>query len=183
MGNEARKKNEETSTSKTAKEGKTYWNPTERKDPKTITADKSNNTTGRNKSKYFDERRKTQTVPRQSQTVLTKKRTFQNNERKFYQLVSGEYSRTNQQPGSKETKQFKSKIWKREEHNRNAKWINNAINQLERSEECRVVNTHLDSLWEILNKILTWKMPSDSGILSFWLKIHVYPWQIGPTIE
>ena len=52
MGNEARRTNKETATiGKTTKEGKTYGNWAETKDPKNTTAVKSNYTTGRNKSK------------------------------------------------------------------------------------------------------------------------------------
>ena len=49
-------------------------------------------------------------------------RTFQNKEKKFYQQVRGECTNTYQQPDDKETKQFRSKIWERREHNRKAEW-------------------------------------------------------------
>ena len=45
-------------TSETSEESETYRNPTERKDVKKTTTDKSENTTGRNKSKK-EERLKT----------------------------------------------------------------------------------------------------------------------------
>ena len=48
-------------------------------------------------------------------------RIFQNNERKFYQQVRGECTKTYQQPDDKEIKQFWGQIWKLREHNRNAK--------------------------------------------------------------
>ena len=38
-------------------------------------------------------------------------RTFQNNKRKFYQQVGGEWVKTYQQPNAKEAKRFWSKIW------------------------------------------------------------------------
>ena len=38
-------------------------------------------------------------------------RTFQNNERKFYQQMGGDGSKIYQQPDAKETEQFWFKIW------------------------------------------------------------------------
>ena len=38
-------------------------------------------------------------------------RTFQNNERKFYQQLEGDDSKTYQQPDAKETQRFWTKIW------------------------------------------------------------------------
>ena len=56
--------NKETATtSETTKKDKTYKNPTKRKDPKMTIADMFDNTTRKNKSKDFGERRKTQKVP------------------------------------------------------------------------------------------------------------------------
>ena len=65
MVNEARRTKKGTETkSETTKEGETYRNPSERKDLK--------KTTGRNKSKDICERRKTQKVPGQGETIQTK---------------------------------------------------------------------------------------------------------------
>ena len=50
-------------------------------------------------------------------------RTFQNNERKFYQQL-GEDNKTYQQPNAKETEQFWTKIWQPKQHNEKAEWIN-----------------------------------------------------------
>ena len=73
MGNEAIRTNKETvTTSETTRKGETYRNPTVRKGPKKITADKSDNTTGRNKSKDIGERRKTPKVSGQDQTIQNK---------------------------------------------------------------------------------------------------------------
>ena len=60
---------------------------------------------------------------------------FQNNKRKFYQQVGGEYMRTNQQLDAKERKQFWSQVREQKEHNRKAEWINNMKNKLQRLEE------------------------------------------------
>ena len=47
-----------------------------------------------------------------------KNRTFQNDERKFYQQVSGECMRTNQKLDAKEAKLFWNIIGEHNEHNR-----------------------------------------------------------------
>ena len=52
-------------------------------------------------------------------------RTFQNNERKFYQQLGGEDTKTYQQPDAKETQRFWTKIWQTKKHNQKAEWINN----------------------------------------------------------
>ena len=46
-----------------------------------------------------------------------------NNERPFYKQVGGECTRMNQQPDAIESKQFLSKIWERNQHNRKSEWI------------------------------------------------------------
>ena len=48
-------------------------------------------------------------------------RTFQINERKFYQLVGGDSTNTSQQPDARETEQFWSKIWQLREHNKKSR--------------------------------------------------------------
>ena len=45
-------------------------------------------------------------------------RTFQNNERKFYQQVD---TKTYQQPNARETERFQSKIWQPREHNKKSR--------------------------------------------------------------
>ena len=72
--------------------------------------------------------------------------TFQNNEKKFYLQVRVECTKTYQQLGDKETKQFWSKICKRREHNRKAEWISNMEKELEGPKEGPKVKIHLDSL-------------------------------------
>ena len=49
-------------------------------------------------------------------------RVFQDNERKFYQQVGGNDTKTYQQPDARETEQFWSKIWQPREHNKKAEW-------------------------------------------------------------
>ena len=73
MGTESFMINKESATTgETTKEGKTYRNPTERKDSKKITAEKSDYTTERDKSKDIGKRRKTQKIPGKDQTIQIK---------------------------------------------------------------------------------------------------------------
>ena len=46
--------------------------------------------------------------------------TFQNNERKFYQQLSGDDTNTYQQPDVRETERFRTKIWQPKKHNERA---------------------------------------------------------------
>ena len=62
-------------------------------------------------------------------------RTFQNNERKFYQQLGGYYSKTYQEPDAKETQQFWTKICQPKKHKEKAEWINNITRELEELEE------------------------------------------------
>ena len=67
---EAKRINKETSTTnETLLESELYRNPTQRKDPKNTTADKSDNTAERNKSKDIGKKEGTQKVPAQCQTI------------------------------------------------------------------------------------------------------------------
>ena len=58
-------------------------------------------------------------------------RTFQNNERKFYQQLGGDNNKTHQQPNAKETERFWTKIWQPKQHNVKAEWINHITKELE----------------------------------------------------
>ena len=62
-------------------------------------------------------------------------RTFQNNERKFYQQLGGSDTKTYQQPDAKETERFWTKIWKPKKHNENAEWINNITRELRETKQ------------------------------------------------
>ena len=53
--------------------------------------------------------------------------------------------KTNKQPFAKETKLLWSKIWKKREHNRMAKWISNTKKELQGLEIGREANVHMDS--------------------------------------
>ena len=103
---------------------------------------KTNNSYRGNKSERSGERRKTKKIPRQDQTMQIKE-TFQNNERKICQLVRRECMKTFQQPG---VKQF----WR--EHKKNAEWINNLENELQRFGEGLTEKIHPNLLRATLKK-------------------------------
>ena len=79
-------------------------------------------------------------------------RTFQTNEKKFYQQIGGECTKTYQQSHAREAKLFLSKIWERGDNNRKAEWINNVEKQLQGHEEKPKAKTHIDSLRATLKK-------------------------------
>ena len=97
-------------------------------------------------------------------------RTFQNNERKFYQQVGGSDLKTYQQSNIKETERFWTKIWQPKKHNENAEWINNITRELEGLEEGSKMEIHIDLLKTTLKIISNWKAPGHDGIHCFWLK-------------
>ena len=80
-------------------------------------------------------------------------RTFQNNERKFYQQLGGHDTKTYQPPDVKETEQFWTKIWQLKKHNEKAEWINNMTRDLEGLEEGPKAEIHI----ELLKKKKHWK--------------------------
>ena len=97
-------------------------------------------------------------------------RTFQNNERKFYQQLEGSDTKTYQQPDIKETERFWTKIWQPKKHNENAEWINNITRDLDGLEEGPEMEIHVDLLRTTLKRISNWKAPGHDGIHGFWSK-------------
>ena len=90
-------------------------------------------------------------------------RTFQNNERKFYQKIGGECKRIYKQPDVKEAKQFWSKIWEWKEHNRMAKWINNMEKKVTRLWRRPSGNNTSGIAQSNNKKIPNWKHQAKSG--------------------
>ena len=86
-------------------------------------------------------------------------RTFQNNERKFYQQLGGDDNKTHQQPNAKETERFWTKIWQPKQHNEKAEWINHITRELEQLEEGPKAEIHTDLLRTTLKKVSNWKTP------------------------
>ena len=86
-------------------------------------------------------------------------RTFQNNERKFYQQLGGSDKKTYQQPDAKETERFWTKIWQPKKHNENDEWINNITRELDGHEEGPKTEILIDLLKTRLKRISNWKTP------------------------
>ena len=84
-------------------------------------------------------------------------RTFQNNERKFYQQLGGHDTKTYQQRDPKETEHFWTKIWQPKKHNEKAEWINNMTTELEGLKEGPKGEIHIELLKKTLKKISNWK--------------------------
>ena len=98
-------------------------------------------------------------------------RTFQNNERKFYQQLVGVHDiKTYQQPDARETERFWTKIWQPKKHNEKAEWINDKTSELEGLEEGPKAEIHIKLLKKTLKKISNWKTPGHDGIHGFWFK-------------
>ena len=79
-------------------------------------------------------------------------RTFQNNERKFYQQLGGSDKKTYQQPDIKETERFWTKIWQPKKHNENTEWINNITKEREGLEGPKM-EIHVDLLKTTIKRI------------------------------
>ena len=84
-------------------------------------------------------------------------RTFQNNERKFYQQLGGDDTKTYQQPDAIETEQFWMKIWQPKKHNEKAEWINDMTRELEGLEEGLKAEIHIELLKRTLKSYPTGK--------------------------
>ena len=67
--------------------------------------------------------------------------------------VSGECTRTNRRPDSKETRQFWSKIWTRKYHYRTSEWINDMKKELKELEDNFEANILMESPRATLKKI------------------------------
>ena len=87
---------------------------------------------------------------------FTQNRTFQNNDRKFYQQAVGEWAKTYKQPNVKEAR-FWSKTWEWKDHNKKAEWMNSMETELWTLEEGPLVNIHSDALKWTLKKYQTGK--------------------------
>ena len=109
------------------------------------TGNMGKNTTWGNKPDSTAQRKKIKEISTKSKTTQ-KNRTFQNNERKFYQQLGGSDTKTYQQLDIKETERFWTKIWQPKKHNENAEWINNITRELEGLQEGAKMEIHIDLL-------------------------------------
>ena len=113
---------------------------------------KTNNTSLEEKSKGIGVRKKTKKSKQYKLNWAS-----QNNERKFYQLIEEESSKTYHQVNVKEAKQFWNKIWKQKENGRKAEWINNMEKALQGPEENSKAEIHLHLFKATLKKVPNWK--------------------------
>ena len=97
-------------------------------------------------------------------------RTFQNNEKKFYEQINESKTNTSEPPNSTEAEKFWTDIWKRKEHNKKSKWISDIKNELMEIEEGPVASVHIITLKSVLKKVTNWKTPGHDGIHGFWFK-------------
>ena len=97
-------------------------------------------------------------------------RTFQNNEREFYQQYGGSDTKTYQEPDAKETERFWAKIWEPKKHNENAEWINNITRALDGLEQGPKIEIHVELLKTTQKRISNWKAQGHDGIHGFWFK-------------
>ena len=84
-------------------------------------------------------------------------RTFQNNERKFYQQLGGDDNKTYQQPNAKETEGFWTKICQPKQHNEKAEWINHITRELEHSKKAQKLKYTLIYSIRLLKRYQTGK--------------------------
>ena len=112
MGNSTRNVNKKsTKTGLNDKTKERRWNMQRRKGKGNTR--KNNNTTWGNKPESTGKKGR---LKKYRQRVKQNS-TFQNNERKFYQQVGGDDTKTYQQPDARETEQFWTKIWQPRECN------------------------------------------------------------------
>ena len=86
---------------------------------------KNNSTTWGNKPEGSCERRETKEISKKGIKEYRQNRTFQSNERKFYQQLGGHDTKTYQQPDATETEQFWTKIWQPKKHNKQSQNVQN----------------------------------------------------------
>ena len=84
--------------------------------------------------------------------------------------MGGHDPKTYQQPDTRETERFWTKIWQPKKHNEKAEWINDMTRELEGLEEGLKAEIHMDLLRKTLKKISNWKTPGHHGIHGFWFK-------------
>ena len=98
---------------------------------------------------------------RQKVKQYRQNRSFQNNERKFYQQLEGYDNKTYQQPDAKKTQRFWTKICPPK---------NIMKRELEELEEGLKAEIHTDLLKTTLKKLSNWETPANDGIHGFWFK-------------
>ena len=93
-------------------------------------------------------------------------KTFQNNEKKFYQQVVLDGTKTYQQPDARETKQFWSKIWQPRE-DKKSRMDKQHRKRVKRLEEGPKVKIHIYLLKTLLEKCQIRKCQAMMAIMDF----------------
>ena len=96
---------------------------------------------------------------------------FQNDERKFYQYISGKSKNDTQSPESSAAVEFWNNIWgKPQKHNEEAQWWNamkNDYGEVEQQKDLQISEKQLD---EVIKKLAPWKAAGPDGVQGFWIK-------------
>ena len=81
---------------------------------------------------------------RQREKQYRQNRTFQSNERKFYQQLGGDDTKTYQQLDARETERFWTETRQPKKQNEKVEWINNMTREVEGFEEGSKAEIHID---------------------------------------
>ena len=107
----------------------------------------SKDTTRWDKLDGTGKRRKTKKIPKQDQTIH-QKRTFQNNERKFYEQLGRERAKTVHEKDAREAKRFWNTVLEGRDHNKEVKWIDSMEKELQIvGKSLRWIYTSIHSEW------------------------------------
>ena len=100
----------------------------------------------------------------------TQNRTFQNNEKKFYQDLNGE-RRQDMKPDATEAKNYWNSIWGHpKRHNVTPQWLGNMRKELEDIDKGEPIVLNETTLKHTLRKVANWKAPGPDGIHGYWFK-------------
>ena len=99
-------------------------------------------------------------------------RTFQNNQKRFYQNVDcGEKQKESQAPQSEQARDFWSSIWsKKVDHNKEAKWLQDFRKEMERQEQQGMIEITEEKIRKFLQRLPNWKAPGPDMVQGYWFK-------------
>ena len=100
------------------------------------------------------------------------KRTFQNNQKGFYQNVDcGEKQKESQAPQSEQARDFWSSIWsKKVDHNKEAKWLQDVRKEMEGQEQQGMIEITEEKIRKFLQRLPNWKAPGPDMVQGYWFK-------------
>ena len=99
-------------------------------------------------------------------------RTFQNNQKRFYQNVDcGEKQKESQAPQSEQARDLWSSIWsKKVDHNKEAKWLQGFRKEMERQEQQGMIEITEEKIRMFLQRLPNWKAPGPDMVQGYWFK-------------